>query len=299
MATINADGTLGTWTISGTIPNALAPAAGVVVRNKIYIFGGGTGVNANAFSSVYMSTINSDGTLGTWATVSPLPSILAESVAFVTKNRLYIVGGSDGTNSTNIVYTALVMPNGELGKWETSKSFPLAVRNHSIGIIKNYVYVFGGFTGTARVNTIYRALVNTDGTIGTWSLYTNMPFTYAGGKVYITSKNVFLISGNVNDVSSNVVYSSSISNDGELSQFTSFSTMPSVLGAGISIIPTSSKIYLVGVIKVVRAVTGLGLKEAKDLVDGAPKTVKEGLSKADAEAMVKQLVEAGAKAEMK
>lgn len=55
----------------------------------------------------------------------------------------------------------------------------------------------------------------------------------------------------------------------------------------------------VGVIKVVRAVTGLGLKEAKDLVDGAPKTVKEGLSKADAEAMVKQLVEAGAKAEMK
>ena len=55
----------------------------------------------------------------------------------------------------------------------------------------------------------------------------------------------------------------------------------------------------VGVIKVVREITGLGLKEAKDLVDGAPKTVKEGLSKADAEAMVKQLVEAGAKAEMK
>ena len=55
----------------------------------------------------------------------------------------------------------------------------------------------------------------------------------------------------------------------------------------------------VNVIKVVRAVTGLGLKEAKDLVDGAPKTVKEGVSKADAEAMVKQLVEAGAKAEMK
>ena len=55
----------------------------------------------------------------------------------------------------------------------------------------------------------------------------------------------------------------------------------------------------VNVIKVVRALTGLGLKEAKDMVDGAPKTVKEGVSKADAEAMVKQLVEAGAKAEMK
>ncbi|NLR74835.1 MULTISPECIES: 50S ribosomal protein L7/L12 [Leeia] len=55
----------------------------------------------------------------------------------------------------------------------------------------------------------------------------------------------------------------------------------------------------VNVIKVVRALTGLGLKEAKDLVDGAPKTVKEGASKADAEAMKKQLEEAGAKAEIK
>lgn len=55
----------------------------------------------------------------------------------------------------------------------------------------------------------------------------------------------------------------------------------------------------VGVIKAVREITGLGLKEAKDLVDGAPKNVMEGISKADAEAAVKKLVEAGAKAELK
>jgi large subunit ribosomal protein L7/L12 len=55
----------------------------------------------------------------------------------------------------------------------------------------------------------------------------------------------------------------------------------------------------VGVIKVVREITGLGLKEAKDLVDGAPKTVKEGMPKADAEAAKKKLEEAGAKAELK
>ncbi len=55
----------------------------------------------------------------------------------------------------------------------------------------------------------------------------------------------------------------------------------------------------VEVIKVVRAVTGLGLKEAKDLVDGAPKPVKEGIAKADAEALKKQLEEAGAKVEIK
>ncbi len=55
----------------------------------------------------------------------------------------------------------------------------------------------------------------------------------------------------------------------------------------------------VEVIKVVRAVTGLGLKEAKDLVDGAPKPVKEGMPKADAEALKKQLEDAGAKVEIK
>ncbi|MFZ1180440.1 MAG: 50S ribosomal protein L7/L12 [Herbaspirillum sp.] len=55
----------------------------------------------------------------------------------------------------------------------------------------------------------------------------------------------------------------------------------------------------VSVIKAVREITGLGLKEAKDLVDGAPKPVKEGIAKADAEAAKKKLEEAGAKAELK
>ena len=55
----------------------------------------------------------------------------------------------------------------------------------------------------------------------------------------------------------------------------------------------------INVIKVVREVTGLGLKEAKDLVDGAPKNVKEAVSKADADAAKKKLEEAGAKVELK
>ncbi len=55
----------------------------------------------------------------------------------------------------------------------------------------------------------------------------------------------------------------------------------------------------INVIKAVREATGLGLKEAKDLVDGAPKVVKEGISKADAEALKKKLEEAGAKVELK
>ena len=55
----------------------------------------------------------------------------------------------------------------------------------------------------------------------------------------------------------------------------------------------------VGVIKVIRELTGLGLKEAKDLVDGAPKNVKEAIPKADADAALKKLTDAGAKAEVK
>ena len=66
-----------------------------------------------------------------------------------------------------------------------------------------------------------------------------------------------------------------------------------------TVVLTSAGENKVNTIKVVRAITGLGLKEAKDLVDGAPKPVKEGISKADAEAILKQLVEGGAKAEIK
>ncbi|MBP6367398.1 MAG: 50S ribosomal protein L7/L12 [Nitrosomonas sp.] len=66
-----------------------------------------------------------------------------------------------------------------------------------------------------------------------------------------------------------------------------------------TVILTSAGESKVNVIKVVRAVTGLGLKEAKDLVDGAPKPVKEGVSKEDAASIQKQLVEAGASCEIK
>ena len=66
-----------------------------------------------------------------------------------------------------------------------------------------------------------------------------------------------------------------------------------------TVVLTEAGANKVGVIKAVREITGLGLKEAKDLVDGAPKPVKEGIAKADAEAAKKKLEEAGAKVELK
>ncbi len=66
-----------------------------------------------------------------------------------------------------------------------------------------------------------------------------------------------------------------------------------------TVVLTDAGANKVSVIKAVREITGLGLKEAKDLVDGAPKPVNEGVAKADAEAAQKKLVEAGAKAELK
>ena|SRR5437764_405785 len=66
-----------------------------------------------------------------------------------------------------------------------------------------------------------------------------------------------------------------------------------------TIVLTDAGANKIGVIKAVREVTNLGLKEAKDLVDGAPKTVKEGVSKADAEGIKKKLTDAGAKVDVK
>jgi len=66
-----------------------------------------------------------------------------------------------------------------------------------------------------------------------------------------------------------------------------------------SVVLTAAGDNKVNVIKAVREITGLGLKEAKDLVDGAPKPVKEAVPKADADAVLKKLLDAGAKAEIK
>ena len=66
-----------------------------------------------------------------------------------------------------------------------------------------------------------------------------------------------------------------------------------------NVVLTGAGANKVGTIKAVRELTGLGLKEAKDLVDGAPKNVKEAVSKADADAALKKLIEAGATAEIK
>jgi large subunit ribosomal protein L7/L12 len=74
---------------------------------------------------------------------------------------------------------------------------------------------------------------------------------------------------------------------------------PVVEQTEFTVVLTEAGANKIGVIKAVREVTNLGLKEAKDLVDGAPKTVKEGVSKADAEAMKKKLVDAGAKVDVK
>ena len=69
--------------------------------------------------------------------------------------------------------------------------------------------------------------------------------------------------------------------------------------ASVDVILTEAGASKVGVIKVVRSITGLGLKEAKDKVDGAPTAIKEGVPKEEADDIVKQLEEAGAKAELK
>ena len=67
----------------------------------------------------------------------------------------------------------------------------------------------------------------------------------------------------------------------------------------VNVILASAGANKIAVLKEVRAITGLGLKEAKDLVDGAPKAIKEGVKKEDAEAIKKQLEEAGATVEIK
>lgn len=86
---------------------------------------------------------------------------------------------------------------------------------------------------------------------------------------------------------------------GAMSAGVGAATAASEVQTEFSVVLKNAGAQKINVIKIVRAATGLGLKEAKDLVDGAPKTIKEGLNKEDAEKLKKELEEAGAQVELK
>ena len=188
-APINADGTLGTWTTGTSIPVGLQNSSPVCTINRVYLLGG---YSAGSISTIYTAPINADGTLGAWSTASNLPTALTNSTPIVTKNRVYLLGG-DGPRAT--VYTAAINADGTLGSWTTAGPLPVAATWPRSVVTKNRAYLFGGYGDSGVNSSVCTAPVNADGTLGTWTLGTNMPSALVYSQVFTTSSRVYIASG--------------------------------------------------------------------------------------------------------
>ena len=246
-APINSDGTLGTWAVGTALPGTLAASQAIVTKNRVYLIGGTIGNAAsNQVGTIYTAAINSDGTLGSWVTDTSLPGALSFSQAIVTKNRVYMLGGRDQISWVSTVYTAPINSDGTLGAWTTGTSLPSVVSYTQAAVIKNRVYLFGGWDGTTSYATVYTASINSDGTLGVWTISTSLPKPVSEAQVIVMKNRVYLLGGwSVTTGYSSEIYSSAINADGTLGTWTMDANLPVALSES-QVIATKNHVYLLG-----------------------------------------------------
>lgn len=246
-APINADGTLGAWVLGSSLPGPCSKCSVAVIKNRVYIFGGLISNAGAVTNTVYTAPINADGTLGTWTSGISLPSGRFASGVLVTKNKVYLIGGStSNTTTTNSVISASIGSNGLLGQWVIEVNLPISLGNMGCCVIKNYVYLIGGSTSSDATNSIYRASFNTDGTLSSWALSSmTLPENFSNTQVFTTNNRVYLLGGN--NVSNGVIkiYSCIINSDGTLGEWVNSGSMPAVI-FNSQIFVTNNFIYSCG-----------------------------------------------------
>lgn len=246
MAPISAEGVIGTWSTTTSIPKATYFMQSFVAKNRIYLLGGR--VPTGMTSEIYSAVINSNGTLGTWTLMGNLPIGYRMGQTLVTTNRVYILAGSTSgiaSGVTDVVYTALINENGTLGTWSTAN--PLATKALGAPIVTTYnrVYLLGGYNGKTGINTIQTAVINPDGTLGTWNIVGALPEVMEQSQFFSTKKRVYIIGGkNASGVTAKV-YSAPINIDGTIGTWSVGANLPIGIALGNAVV-TSSRVYLIG-----------------------------------------------------
>jgi len=158
--TYNSDGTIGSWSTSTSLPVGVLEASVFTTKNRVYLCGGHTTWPSPVLSSVYTASINTDGTLGTWTASASLPLAFGSSEIFVTKNRVYLLGGHNGSTQFSTVVTATINADGTVGTWGIGSSLPGALAHSRCVCLKNKLYLIGGSNTSATSNAIYSAVIS-------------------------------------------------------------------------------------------------------------------------------------------
>ena len=249
VAPINPDGSIGAWTATTALPTATGWSRPVFTRNRVYLVGG-SAVNGQSFATIYTAPINTDGTLGAWTTGPALPTALNDPQAFVTKGKLYCVGGYTNANRTNAVYSATIDTDGTINAWVTETSLPVSLSGHRAIVTKNRVYIVGGSNGTVdnpSSTTVYTASIDSTGTIGTWSTATSFPVACAAMGCFVTRARAYLFGGvNSSGAPSSVIYTAPVNADGTLGTWSQQATGMAAALHSFGFFATTTRLYTIG-----------------------------------------------------
>ena len=249
-AIIDDNGIIGEWTEVDPLPIPLFNFQAITVNDRVYLLGGCD--ERNEVCAVLTAPINEDGSIGKWSRSDSLLKLLIGSQAIVVKDRIYVLGGTIGYNSSNKVYTALINKDGTLGKWEESDPLPGLLSCSQSVVIKNRIYLMGGsIDWIVTSSSVYTADINDDGTLGKWTTSNPLPEALSDSQVIVTNNKVYLLGGYKFDIyecvgeAVNTVYIADINEDGSLSEWVEGTPLPEPL-CSFQVLITKNYIYLLG-----------------------------------------------------
>lgn len=206
-ATINPDGTLGTWTTSTSLPVNLSESEVIVTSSHVYLMGGR--LNGSPSSAVYAAPILADGVLGAWVAGVSLPVSIIRSQAIIVANVLYLIGGliNGSWINGNQIYKSTINSDGTLGSWSSHVNLPFTFDYHRVFCTKNKIYLISGQLGSINSSSIYTAVIRPDGTFDTWvANQQNLPASLLLTQVITTNSKIYLLGGLLNGTDSNNIY---------------------------------------------------------------------------------------------
>lgn len=174
--------TLTTWNTTTAMSvgaNTTRVRGGAVAANGYLYHLGGVDGTATTIATVEYAKINADGTIGTWASTTSLPTALRQFQPVVANGYIYVIGGRDNSNTTvATAYYAKINNDGTLGSWNTTTALTNGtVARFGSGTIayNGYIYIMGGFNSAISAQgSVYYNRINADGTLGsTWTATTS------------------------------------------------------------------------------------------------------------------------------
>lgn len=226
-AKIGADGTIGTWGSTQALPVANFRQGAVAINGRIYSIGG---AGSGEEKRVYFAEPKPDGTIASWTRTADMPTNKDGCRAVAVNGYIYVVGGNSGWAET--VY-AKVLPNGHVVRWIAGTSLNTGRYQFPLVHANGWLYAIGGRdSGANPIQSVEKAQVNADGTLGSWATTQALPtnVSSSGASAFVANGYLYVMSCVPDGGTQNTVYYARLNADGTVGTWTpsanTFATTP-------------------------------------------------------------------------